>query len=194
MTFRKIAHLYDERKLYILCLDIWINYRIHHTLNFVINFIYSPNDHLLLISIFVNIGALYFFYSDVYPVPFDPWVKNNIRIRDPYPELRSRIILTRAYKQFFGLKKFKFFYADAGSGIFLTLDPGSGMEKFESGIRDKHPGFGTLFYNDQHVLVPFSKVAHCLADMGFFCQSQRLCSHQIKEPDSQYLAMCVNQL
>jgi hypothetical protein len=27
-----------------------------------------------------------------------------------------------------------------GSGIFLTLDPESGMEKFGSGIWDKHPG------------------------------------------------------
>jgi hypothetical protein len=29
-------------------------------------------------------------------------------------------------------------------GIFLTLDPGSWMEKFGSGIRDKHPGSATL--------------------------------------------------
>jgi hypothetical protein len=47
----------------------------------------------------------------------------------------------------FWVKNFKFFDADAdpGSGIFfLTLDTGSGMEKFISGIRDEHPGFATL--------------------------------------------------
>ncbi len=31
-----------------------------------------------------------------------------------------------------------------GSGIFLTLDPGSGMEKIQ--IRDKNPGSATLVY------------------------------------------------
>jgi hypothetical protein len=30
------------------------------------------------------------------------------------------------------------------SGIRNTFDPGSGMEKFEPGIRDKHPGSATL--------------------------------------------------
>jgi hypothetical protein len=37
---------------------------------------------------------------------------------------------------FFFVKIFKFFNADPdpGSGIFLTLDQGSGMEKFGSGI------------------------------------------------------------
>jgi len=40
----------------------------------------------------------------------------------------------------------QFFVADPdpGSGAFLTLDPGSRMEKFVSGIRDKHPGSATL--------------------------------------------------
>jgi hypothetical protein len=40
----------------------------------------------------------------------------------------------------------KFFGADLdpGYGIFLTLDPGSGMEKSGSEIRDKHPGSATL--------------------------------------------------
>jgi hypothetical protein len=44
----------------------------------------------------------------------------------------------------FGVKRLKFFDADPdpGSGIFLTLDPESGMEKIR--IRDKHPGFATL--------------------------------------------------
>ncbi len=36
---------------------------------------------------------------------------------------------------------------DSGSGIFLNLDPGSGMEKIR--IRDKHPGSATLDA-DQH--------------------------------------------
>jgi hypothetical protein len=39
-------------------------------------------------------------------------------------------------KSFFGLKTLKFFDADR--------DPGSGMEKFGSGIRDKHAGSATL--------------------------------------------------
>jgi hypothetical protein len=44
------------------------------------------------------------------------------------------------------LKILKFFVVDSdpGSGIFLTLDLGSGMEKFGSGIRNKHPGSATL--------------------------------------------------
>ncbi len=47
----------------------------------------------------------------------------------------------------FCIKIFKFFYADpdAGSGIFLTLDPGCRMEKVGSGTRDKHPEFATLY-------------------------------------------------
>ncbi len=40
---------------------------------------------------------------------------------------------------------FKFLYADPDprSRIFFTLDPGSGMEKFGSGMRYKHPGTAT---------------------------------------------------
>jgi hypothetical protein len=34
--------------------------------------------------------------------------------------------------------------ADTEPGTFLTLDPGSGMQKFGSGIRYKHPGCITL--------------------------------------------------
>jgi hypothetical protein len=47
---------------------------------------------------------------------------------------------------FLWLKILKFFVvnSDPGSGIFLTLDLGSGMEKFGSGIRNKHPGSATL--------------------------------------------------
>jgi hypothetical protein len=35
---------------------------------------------------------------------------------------------------------------DPGSGIYLTLDLGSGEEKFGSGIWDKHPGSATLVF------------------------------------------------
>jgi hypothetical protein len=42
----------------------------------------------------------------------------------------------------FWVKIIKFLDADAdpASGIFLTRDPGSEMETFGYGIRDKHPG------------------------------------------------------
>jgi hypothetical protein len=39
-------------------------------------------------------------------------------------------------------KIFKFFDADPGSGN--LFDPESGMKKFASGIRDKHPGSATV--------------------------------------------------
>jgi hypothetical protein len=43
----------------------------------------------------------------------------------------SGLIFPIAWKQFSGLERLKFFDADLdpGSGIFLTLDPGSEMEK-----------------------------------------------------------------
>jgi hypothetical protein len=44
----------------------------------------------------------------------------------------------------FWVKILKFFDTDPGSGIFLTLDPGSGMGKIR--IRDKHPGSSTLLF------------------------------------------------
>jgi hypothetical protein len=42
--------------------------------------------------------------------------------------------ISESLETFFGLKILKFFdaYPVLGSGIFLTLDPGSGMEKFGS--------------------------------------------------------------
>jgi hypothetical protein len=48
------------------------------------------------------------------------------------------------------IKLLKFFDADPdpGSRIFLSLDPGSGMEKFGSGIEDKHLGSAILLYRD----------------------------------------------
>jgi hypothetical protein len=44
--------------------------------------------------------------------------------------------ISDSLENFFGLKCLKFFDADPdlGSGIFLTLNPGSGIKKFESGI------------------------------------------------------------
>jgi hypothetical protein len=43
--------------------------------------------------------------------------------------------MSESLQTFFWVKKIlKFFDADPGSGIFLPLDPGSGMEQFGSGI------------------------------------------------------------
>jgi hypothetical protein len=36
---------------------------------------------------------------------------------------------------------------DQGSGIFFTLNPGSEMDKFGSGIRDKHPRSANTEYH-----------------------------------------------
>ncbi len=49
------------------------------------------------------------------------------------------------------LKILKFFGADPdpGSEIFLTLDLGSGMKKFGSGIRDKYPASATLLKTNE---------------------------------------------
>jgi hypothetical protein len=61
---------------------------------------------------------------------FDPWicdpewVKIKIRIRDEHPGTYFRELRNN----FLGLKILKFFDTDLGSGIFLTLDPGSRME------------------------------------------------------------------
>ncbi len=48
--------------------------------------------------------------------------------------------ISESLETIFGVKILKFFSADPDlvSAIFLTLDTGSGMEKFGSGIRDKH--------------------------------------------------------
>ncbi len=70
---------------------------------------------------------------------FDPWIRDPgwekviIRIRDEQPgsyflELRNHCFA------FFGVKILKFY----------DEDPGSGMEKVGSGIRDKHSGSATL--------------------------------------------------
>ncbi len=49
--------------------------------------------------------------------------------------------ISESLETIFGLKIFEFYDADPdqGSRIFMTLDAGSRMEKFGSGIRDKHP-------------------------------------------------------
>jgi hypothetical protein len=54
---------------------------------------------------------------------------------------------TESLEQFFGLKILNFIYVDPdpGSGIFFTLDPGSGMENSDSGsgMENSDPGSGT---------------------------------------------------
>jgi hypothetical protein len=50
--------------------------------------------------------------------------------------------ISESLETVFGVKILTFFDADADPGIFLTLDPRSGMEKIR--IRDKHPGSATL--------------------------------------------------
>jgi hypothetical protein len=50
--------------------------------------------------------------------------------------------ISESLKAIFWVKILKFFDADQDPGIFLSLNPGSGMEKIR--IRDKHPGSATL--------------------------------------------------
>jgi hypothetical protein len=52
--------------------------------------------------------------------------------------------ISESLEPIFWVKIIKFFNADPdpGSGIFLTLDPGCGMEKIQ--IRDEYPGCATL--------------------------------------------------
>jgi hypothetical protein len=72
---------------------------------------------------------------------------DSIRIRNPekikicHPDHFSESLET-----IFGLKIIYILDADPdpGSGIFLTVDLGSGMEKFGPGSRDTHPGSATL--------------------------------------------------
>jgi len=80
------------------------------------------------------------------PAPFcllDPeWVKNE----DQDPGLGSEMNVldhfSESLETIFWLKNTSIL--KCGSGIFLTLDPGSGMEKIQ--IRDKNPGSATLVY------------------------------------------------
>jgi hypothetical protein len=50
--------------------------------------------------------------------------------------------ISESLETIFWVKILQFCDADADPGIFLTLDPGSGMGKIR--IRDKHPGSATL--------------------------------------------------
>jgi hypothetical protein len=61
---------------------------------------------------------------------------SRIRIRDKHAGSNFRELRNN------GLKTLKFFEVDPdpGTEIFMTLDPGYGMEKFGSGIQDNHPG------------------------------------------------------
>ncbi len=75
------------------------------------------------------------------PVPFwpRPWIRDPgwVKNEDPDPGWTSWIIFFESLETIFWVKKIlKFFDADPdpGSEIFLTLDPGSMMEKFGSGI------------------------------------------------------------
>ncbi len=75
-----------------------------------------------------------------------------IRIRDP----RSGAFLTpgsgmnipdhlsESSETVFRVKVLKIFSCGSGTGTQNLFDPGSRMEKFRSGIRDKHPGSATL--------------------------------------------------
>ncbi len=54
--------------------------------------------------------------------------------------------------------------ADPGSGIFLALDPGSGMEKFGSGMNIPYPQhwFGEIKYFDYPLIQVFYFSDHLL--------------------------------
>jgi hypothetical protein len=67
---------------------------------------------------------------------------STIRIRDEHPGSYFSL------ESIFWVKILTFFDGDADPGIFLTMDPGSGMEKIR--IRDKHPGSATL-ENSKHI-------------------------------------------
>ncbi len=79
---------------------------------------------------------------------FDPWVKN----KDSDPGSVSGInipeYIYESLETIFGLKIFEFFYAGPGSGIFLTLDPGSGWKSSNlvsgTNIQDPEHFFTTI--------------------------------------------------
>jgi hypothetical protein len=71
------------------------------------------------------------------------WVKNPDKDSGSGYGMNIPDHISEWLETFFGLKILKFFDAHPGSGIFLTLDPGSGMDKIQ--IRDKYPGSATLF-------------------------------------------------
>ncbi len=66
--------------------------------------------------------------------------------------------ISESLEPIFGLKIFKFFDAD----------PGSGIEKFGSGIRDKHPGSATLCkLLEMFVLEDFSETTNVQNALDF---------------------------
>jgi hypothetical protein len=71
--------------------------------------------------------------------------------------------ISESLETIFWVKNTLIFYADQdpGSGIFLTLDPGSGMEKFGPEIRDKHPGSASLVFKAKTFLNYGSFSAFC---------------------------------
>ncbi len=106
--------------------------------------------------------------------------------KNPDPGWTSQIILPGNLKQFLWPKIPKFFDADMdpGSGIFLTLDPGSGMEKFGSGI--KHPGSVILVGPKLWVTFPLLKCcAQNIELLLTFC-------HEIKHLFSQDIKILTN--
>jgi hypothetical protein len=85
-------------------------------------------------NLFNSFWMLYRYCSGlVFRCFFNPWIRDPgwEKNLDPDPRGTSQIIFP---KQFSGLKILQFFDADPGSGIFLTLDLGSGMEKLGSGF------------------------------------------------------------
>jgi hypothetical protein len=72
---------------------------------------------------------------------------------DPGPGMNIPDQFSESLETVFRAKLLKVFDADSdpASVILLTLDPGSRMEKFGSGIRDKHPGSATLTYSKKYV-------------------------------------------
>ncbi len=81
---------------------------------------------------------------------FDPWIRDPewVKIKNRIQDAgwTSRIILSRALKQFFGLKILKFCDAhpDPGSRIFLTRDPGWKNSDLGSGINIPDPQHWSL--------------------------------------------------
>ncbi len=120
------------------------------------------------------------------PVLFDPWIRD--------PGWTSQIIFPRVWKLFLGLKRVPesfwmnipdYFYESLETfsrvkkrvpGIFLVLDPGSGMKKFGSGI---------TFPGPQHWFLPnlliIQNLRHVCGESGCgkgFNSRFRLVQHQ----------------
>jgi hypothetical protein len=54
--------------------------------------------------------------------------------------------ISERLKTIVGVKILKFFVADPGSGMEKIRIRNPGWKKLGSGIRDKHPGYATLFF------------------------------------------------